>query len=71
MTNVTINNTDDDIFEGTENLLASIESTDPVIMISENSTFLLTIVDDEGTSFGLKAHCAATRGQGHCLLGML
>ena len=48
-TSVTIVNIDDSILEATEVLLVAIESTDPSITVGmENSTFTLTVLDDEG-----------------------
>lgn len=55
-TPVTITNMDDQIFEGTVVLLTSISGfTNPMIMINENNTFSLTVVDDEGRLFEPRA----------------
>ena len=56
-TSVTIVNIDDSILEATEVLLVAIESTDPSITVGmENSTFALTVLDDEGKAVVSSVH---------------
>lgn len=52
-TSVSVNTTDDFVFEGTEILSVVIASTDPSITIGpDNSSFLITIQDNEGKLIG-------------------